>query len=165
MSLINSTSARSDSHEPRGCQRAQTPTQQLFCRQFFMLCSSRDATADSQWESPPHCPLPRLAAPFPIGITTFSPYLKSSARLTNMLFSHANRCLKREGPVGINLVYPGRILAYLKVTGNCTCVHAVICSGTYSMRGPVLNLFYLSQDLGTQKWCPNRGTSVCSLTV
>lgn len=50
--------------------------------------------------------------------------------------------------------------AYLKVAGNCTCVHAAICSGTYGMRGPVLNLFYLSQDLGTQKWCPNRGTSV-----
>lgn len=108
LSLIHSTS---DSHKPHGCQRAQTSTSQLSCRRFFMLDSSRDVTADSRRESLPYCPLQKLAVSFPIGITTFHPYLKSSAPPTKVLSSHANRCLKTEGPLGINLVYSGRILA------------------------------------------------------
>lgn len=163
LSLINSTSARSDSHGPRGCQRAQTSTEQLSCRRFFTLRSSRDMTADSLWESLPHCPLQKLAASSPIGITTLSPYLKSSAPLTKVLFSHGqplpeNRRSFGNKP-GLSRTNPSKpcvrlflssVHGYLKVAGNCMCVHAAICSGTYVMRGPVLNLLFIPRPWNTE---------------
>lgn len=86
---------------------------------------------------------------------TLSPYLKSSAPLMKVLFSHGqplpeNRRSFGNKP-GLSRTNPSKpcvrlflssVHGYLKVTGNCTCVHAAICSGTYVMRGRFESFIY-----------------------